>query len=105
MAAISSGMSSLPNSSRTRPGCGKSRVRGQHSQAPTIATGTIGTFARFAKSAKPLLSSVSRPVGVRVPSGKTTTAAPASSLRITAFIAATVEASRSIGTASSAVIT
>ncbi len=91
-----------PNSRRIRPGRGNPRVRGQHSQAPTIATGRIGTPARFATSAKPLCTSPSRPSRVRVPSGKIVTAPPPRSLRMIVFIAATDEASRSIGTASRA---
>jgi len=51
------------------------------------------------------LNSPSRPSAVRDPSGKTVTAFPALSRAITARMAATIEALRSIGTASSAAIT
>ena len=88
-----------------RPGRGVIRVRGQHSYAPTIATGTIGTPARFANTAKPFFMSPSWPDAVLVPSGKTITAAPFRSLCITVLIAVIVEALRSIGTAPSAAIT
>lgn len=102
IAATSAAGMTGPNSRRILPGSGSKRVRGQHSQAPTIATGRIGTPARFATRAKPLCTSPSLPSRVRVPSGKIVTAPPPRSLRMIVFIAATDEASRSIGIASRA---
>ena len=66
-------------------GAGTGGDRGQASNVPATAAGTIGTRARGARTAIPGLSSPSRPSRLRVPSGKRSTIPPLRSRRRVSF--------------------